>query len=363
MYSVSLREAAQILDVPMDEIRRKIKKGELRATQVVTPGGLGMGVALPGDPPEGVAQSTGNTSQNAPAVERTPGLSELFKDSPLMQPVQESQAQTQRQAAGPATNTSPAAQPAPSPNMTETNGPIIQASTQKEPLRGQAEGPAISTSPAAQPAPSPNMTETNGPIIQASTQKEPLRGQAEGPAGDMPPAVQPAPSSNMAETNGPIIQASTQKEPLRGQAEGPAGNTPPAVQPAPSPNSAETNGPTIQAAAQEQVTPQGLTEGNSGVSSFKVESVGNLMNSLRGQVEAQLAVRQREIQELRDLLQHLQTLTPTTEASSRQLPIESLRIETPVVPLANQAPVTQGVDIREAQQEKPRTPWWKFRLR
>ncbi len=51
MYSVSLREAAQILDVPMDEIRRKIKKGELRATQIVTPGGLGMGVALPGDPP------------------------------------------------------------------------------------------------------------------------------------------------------------------------------------------------------------------------------------------------------------------------------------------------------------------------
>ena len=87
------------------------------------------------------------------------------------------------------------------------------------------------------------------------------------------------------------------------------------------------------------------------------------MNSLRGQVEAQLSVRQREIQELRDLLRHLQTLAPTTEASSGQTPIESLRIETPVVPLTNQAPVTQGIDVREAQLEKPRTPWWKFRLR
>ena len=281
MYSVSLREAAQILDVPMDEIRRKIKKGELRATQVVTPGGLGMGVALPGDPPDGVAQFPGNSSQNAPAVERTPGLSELFKDSPLMQPVPE--AQTQRQAAGSAGNTPPAVQPAPSPNMTETNGPSMQASTQKEPLRGQAAGPA--------------------------------------------------------------------------------GNTPPAVRPAPSFNKAEAKGLSIEAAAQEQVTPQGLSGGNSGGSSFKVESVGNLMNSLRGQVEAQLAVRQREIQELRDLLQHLQTLAPTSEASSLLPQIESLRIETPVVPLANQAPVAQGMDITGAQQEKPRTPWWKFRLR
>ena len=95
MYSVSLREATQILDVSMDEIRRKIKKGELWATQVVTPGGLGMGVALPGDPPDGVAQFPGNSSQNSPAVEQTPSLSELFKDSPLMQPMPESQAQAQ----------------------------------------------------------------------------------------------------------------------------------------------------------------------------------------------------------------------------------------------------------------------------
>ena len=58
MAPVSIAEAAERLGVSIDEVRSRIRSGELEARHVSTPQWIGMGVLLPGDPSDQTTQET-----------------------------------------------------------------------------------------------------------------------------------------------------------------------------------------------------------------------------------------------------------------------------------------------------------------
>ena len=74
MVPVSIAEAAERLGVSIDEIRNRIRRGELEARHVSTPQWIGMGVLLPGDPSEETTPEIQTvTSPDLGQAQPTPG--------------------------------------------------------------------------------------------------------------------------------------------------------------------------------------------------------------------------------------------------------------------------------------------------
>ena len=319
MYPVSLREAAQILNVSSEEILRRVRTGELLSTQVTSSSGIGMGVVLPGDPP---SQGT-----NDPMPVASGAVGPQFVD---------------HQGAG----TPPVVQP-----TLPTNGHASPDSN------GSQLEDALIAAFQSQPPVNSNGNGANGQaaVFQSQVSHGPSQGEA-GPVWPQDQAIQTP------------FKGSVQYAPPSPQFEQVKPQTP--VGPVPNPTKFAQVPPQVQDGPA-TFNSRAAVPGAPLIS----EALPNLMASLRGKVEAEIAVRKqeiaarnREIQQLQEVVDSMGSFGQGSSGRVAQVPPQvpqTFHQEPPIdhQPSNRRVVIQEIGDTEEHEIEESKTPWWKFKLR
>ena len=354
MESVTLTEASRRLGVSVEEVRNRIRRGELQARQVTTATGLAMGVDLPdAEQPDEIAQPEQNEGPSTLGADRGNQMFTAEEPSAMEFPNPFEPAPTVGQ---------PPITPPPQEPVTESfpRPPSMSQPPPAEPMASDQVAPEIIP-------PVPDLSFT------------PQYPRADQPLPTAPP--QQSTEEQWQSPQPPIDSPPNSYEPVHSEPHEPEARPP-------QPPSAErvsysevTPIPTEETRSESEFENIVPPERRQRVEIHPTDAPGSsgvpwseLVSVLQQQVQSlseELAARRREVQELHVLLQQLQNRAlpppPEAPATGEQFEYQRQPQERPPAPppppAAPRPPSPPPSQTQSQPDQGSKTAWWKFRLR